>query len=106
MSHSPKSLLARCVFLGGLATLFIATFCPIWTIWYINSREGNGYQRSLWFVAVEVGRSCLEKPDPTYLVTRTGDMGDIVVAGIVFGGGALVGSIAFACRSAFSSTAH
>jgi hypothetical protein len=104
MADSKKPMLARYVIVGGMTPLLILSFFPIWTIWYDNPMEGVGYHRSLWFVAVEVVQSWVEQPDPAFPVTITGDARDLILGAIVCGIGVFFGVVAFALRSASSST--
>jgi hypothetical protein len=89
---------------GGSAGLLIASFLPIWTLWYWNPLEGLGVKRSLWTVAWETVHSLLEKPDPVFPVTRNGDVQDLGLAVIIFIAGSLLGAIVFFLRHGTSQT--
>jgi hypothetical protein len=78
--------LLRFVLIGASATYLVATFCPIWTLLYVNPREGLGVECSFWFVLWE----CL-RPE-TFPVTRQFDPVNAIVAGFIFLGGALLGA--------------
>ena len=80
--------------LGGQAAVLVASFLPIWTLWYFNPREGLGYGASLWSV---LWHTVIEPPriNPEFQVTTSGDMLDLWTGGVIFVVGAALGLLIY-----------
>jgi hypothetical protein len=93
-----ESSLLRSAVLGGVGTLLIASFLPIWIVWHINPREGVGYERSLWESAHDVCRSRVHDRDPDFPVVHSFDSFNLLVAAGAFGIGGGAGIIMYTAR--------
>jgi hypothetical protein len=83
--------LLMALLIPGLLALLIASFLPLWTVWYWNPHEGLGKHGSLWFVMSEVQRVAITPPDATFPETCNADPHDLTLAAGIFGFGVLLG---------------
>jgi len=83
--------------LGGQLLFLVASWFPIWTLWYFNPREGLGFQETLWSV---LWNTVISRPplDPAFQVTTSGDMRDILQGEIIFAIGVALGFLTYVIR--------
>jgi len=96
--HLSSTSLRVWVLTGGLLTLLVASFFPIWTVWYWNPWEGLGVRASLWGVLWKVLRCSIREPDPNFPVTCNPEPRELIVAAIVFVVGAVGGAFVYFLR--------
>ena len=92
MAFLLKSKTFYSILIGGFATVLLASFLPIWHIFYLNPYEGLGESRTLWILAFEVFESRQTPPDPNFPVTVTAGPENLIILAFVFGVGCFLGA--------------